>query len=483
MIDVSRRPNSTSDRSVHSNLPDRSDLPATGARIHMVGIGGAGMRGLSVLLAHAGYRISGCDRGGVSALDEDLGARDVTLFGAHDPAHVDGVQLVIHSSAVSADLPELEAARKAGVPVVKRARALGALLNDGRLVGITGTHGKTTITALAGVACEAAGLDPTVAVGGRVERWEGFARPGEGPVSVVEADEYDRSFLSLDPSLGVVSSLEPEHLDVYGTFDAVREAYLEFGERAARRDGVLWCADDPGAAEIGRALGSELSYGLAEDSTYRVAALGETAGSQRCRLTAPEGSLEFELELPGLHNVQNAAVALAVALRLGGERAALGPSLAGFRGVDRRLQQVASVDGIVVVDDYAHHPTEVRASIGAVRARYPGRPVVAVFQPHLYSRTAAFATAFAEALAAADEAFVLPIYPAREEPIPGVRSEMIVEGASRSTIHTADSSSVSERVAAARGGPERVFLFMGAGDVTDLAREAAAALRTDAVGA
>lgn len=481
-----------------TELPRRSDLPEIGAHIHLVGAAGAGMRGLALLLNDAGYQISGCDGAtGSDALRLREGSEPI--LDGHASAHVADVDLVVHTSAVPVDHPELEHAARLGIPVLKRSRALAALVNERRLAAIAGTHGKTSITALAGLACTAAGLDPIVAVGGRVGQWDGFARTGSGAVALIEADEYDRSFLELDPSLVLISSVESEHLDTYGSFDALRRAFREVADRALGRDGLLYCADEPGARKMGDALGGT-SYGLAADADYRVEVLERAGLSQRCRLTAAGGEMIFRLDLPGDHNAQNAAGALAIALRMAGEEgaatAASLPGLApaaeaellaagglsevfeGFRGVERRLQLLAEDDGLAVLDDYAHHPTEVEASLSAVRRAYPGRHLVAIFQPHLYSRTQMFATELAAALQTADEAFVLPIYPAREAPVPGVDSRLIADASNGSVRLVTEAEALA--AAGARRSPAAV-VFMGAGDVTALARRAADA-RADAVG-
>ncbi|MCK5411392.1 MAG: UDP-N-acetylmuramate--L-alanine ligase [Gemmatimonadetes bacterium] len=470
-------------------LPRRSDLPPPGAHVHLIGVAGAGMRGLGVLLLDAGYRLSGCDQAGAAELDE-LTERGAVLSAGHAASHVEGADLVIFSSAVPADHPELRAAAEVGVPVMKRARALAALLNERRLAAVSGTHGKTTITALAGLACSAAGLDPIVAVGGRVVDWNGYARPGAGEVAVVEADEYDRSFLDLDPSLLLISSVEPEHLDTYGTLEELERAYLVLAERARARDGVLYCADDAGARRIGESV-EGTSYGLAADADCRVEVLAREGSLQRCRLTLAAGGWDFDLEIPGEHNAQNAAGALAMALRLASanssgvllegellETGALASAFKGFRGVDRRLQLLADTAGLALFDDYAHHPTEVEASLSAVRRAFPERRLVAVFQPHLYSRTRAFADEFGEALGAADEALVLPIYPAREDPLPGVTSRLIAD-ASGGGVRLASKEEALEFALTVRG--PIALVFMGAGDVTELAHQAVREI-TDAMG-
>ena len=442
-----------------------------------------------MLLLDAGYRLSGCDQAGAAELDE-LTERGAVLSAGHAASHVEGADLVIFSSAVPADHPELRAAAEVGVPVMKRARALAALLNERRLAAVSGTHGKTTITALAGLACSAAGLDPIVAVGGRVVDWNGYARPGAGEVAVVEADEYDRSFLDLDPSLLLISSVEPEHLDTYGTLEELERAYLVLAERARARDGVLYCADDAGARRIGESVGGT-SYGLAADADCRVEVLAREGSLQRCRLTLAAGGWDFDLEIPGEHNAQNAAGALAMALRLASanssgvllegellETGALASAFKGFRGVDRRLQLLADTAGLALFDDYAHHPTEVEASLSAVRRAFPERRLVAVFQPHLYSRTRAFADEFGEALGAADEALVLPIYPAREDPLPGVTSRLIAD-ASGGGVRLASKEEALEFALTVRG--PIALVFMGAGDVTELAHQAVREI-TDAMG-
>lgn len=458
-----------------AGLARRGDLPPPGSRVHFVGIGGAGMRGLALLLARAGYAVSGSDRGGVAGLDE-LAAAGATLYGEHAAEHAGGADLVVRSSAVTPDHVEVAAARDAGVPVLRRARAMGALLNGAPLIGIAGTHGKTTITAMTGFACEAAGLDPRVLVGGRVNAWGGFARPGTG-VAVVEADEYDRSFLELDPTLAVISSLEPEHLDTYGDFEAVRAAYAEFAGRAAPRDGVLYCADDAGARALGASLAGARAYGFGDEAWLRIDWAG--GPSRALRLAWPDGEAEVRLRVPGRHNALDAAAAFAATVAVGGDPDTAARGLASFPGVARRLETLAEAHGVTVVDDYAHHPTEVAASIAALRAAVPGRRVEVVFQPHLYSRTRDFAAEFGAALEGADRAWVLPIYPARETPIEGVTSALITRAAPR--VAAIDRETAAGRVLAAAdadgaGAAGTVVCYMGAGDVTEIAHEAADAL-------
>lgn len=465
-----------------ASLPGPSDLPEKGASVHLVGVGGAGMRGLALLLAEGGYRTGGCDRAGVPEAPE-LESRGVTLMGGHGPEHVEGVDLMVRSSAVPEDHPEIQAACRRKISVMKRARALGALVNGTRLVAVSGTHGKTTITAMLAHVLRAAGWSPTVAVGGKTPGLDGYAAAGDGSLSVVEADEYDRSFMELDPDLLVVSSLEPEHLESYGGFAEVEEAYLELARRAALREGVLHCVDEPGARKLGSEVDGSVGYGRGEDADYRL--LPPDGPSGRHGLAAPEGELRFSLPVPGAHNRQNAAAALAVALRLGVAPGELSEALADFGGVERRLQLLHEDPDLVVVDDYAHHPSEVVASLEALRDRYPDRALVAVFQPHLYSRTRDFAAEFAGALARADRALVLPIFPSREDPIPGVSAERIVEATppgAEGRLRRVEADEVVSPDAPAlepvEAGESRVVVFMGAGDVTELARSLAGRLES-----
>ena len=453
-------------------------VPPTGSHVHLIGIGGAGMRGLAILLLDRGLRVTGSDRDPTAVEDLPDGIR---LDREQDLDLVRDADLLVFSSAVPAEHPKMREATRLGIARAKRAAVLGALLNERRLVGIAGTHGKTTVTAMTAIACDAGDLAPTALVGGRVPAWSEFARPGGDDLAIVEADEYDRSFLQLDPSLAVITAVEPEHLECYGTFDVLVDAYGEFASRAAGRDGVLACADDPMAVEVAVRAGGSATYGFDRAATWRVEVLETVPDGQTGRLTGPHGALEFRLGSPGRHNAQNAAAALSVALRLGAASDDLTDALAEFRGVERRLQLLESTPHRVIVDDYAHHPTEVRASIEALRAAYPSHRLVVVFQPHLFSRTRDMAADFAEALQEADEALVLPIYPSREAPIPGVTADLIVRAAGE-RIRATDPAAVARALDIGAGTPT-VIAFMGAGDVTHLAHRAAGSRRSDELGA
>jgi len=457
--------------------PARADLPPAGSRIHLLGAGGAGMRAIATVLLDAGWNVSGSDRD--TAAEPGLRALGVRVVPDSDSETARRADLLVYSAAVPDAHPALTAARGAGVPAMKRSTALGALVNDRRLAAVAGTHGKTTVTTMLGLALEAAGRDPLVLVGGHVREWAGNARIGTGPEAVVEADEYDRSFLQLDPSLALITSVEAEHLECYGSEAELRSAFESFAWRAAERDGVLVCADDDGALALGRRIGTVTTYGFSPDADYRVQVVAAAPDGQRCRLRGPDLDLSFDLGAAGAHNAQNAAGALAAAVLLGADPSALSGCLRRFHGVERRLQLLAARGGVFVIDDYAHHPTEVRASLSAVRSAWPGAKLVAVFQPHLFSRTRAMAAEFGAELAAADQAWVLPVYPAREEPIPGVDADLVVRDAA-GHVRTALAEDTPELVRRARG--DTVILFMGAGDVTELAHRAARELEGHALG-
>ncbi len=453
---------------VERRPPDRGQLPTPGSSIYLLGIAGAGMAGLARLLSEEGYLVAGSDLL-ITPEARRLESRGIRIVAPDDMAAATDAGLVVHTSAAPLDHPVLHGARQAGVPVLKRAQAMGALLNDRRLVAISGTHGKTTVTAMTARVAEAGGLDPMVLVGGRVEEWDGNARVGGG-VAIAEADEYDRSFLELDPSLAVVTSVEPEHLECYDGPAHLQSSFREFARRAAGRDGILACAEGPGALSVVEGLGSVATYGLDPAADYRVEVVTRHGTMQTCHFESGEASFSFDLGAPGDHNAQNAGAALAVGLRLGLDPEGLAEALAGFSGVDRRLQLLGDRGGRVILDDYAHHPTEVQVSVAAVREAWPGRTLAAVFQPHLYSRTRQMAVEFAAALATADVALVLPIYPAREAPIPGVTAQLITDAA-RGRVAASTAAAVPAWV---DGLPaDSVVLFMGAGDITSLAHEVA----------
>jgi UDP-N-acetylmuramate--alanine ligase len=362
--------------------------------------------------------------------------------------------------------------------VLKRAQALGAIVNHGTVVGIAGTHGKTTTTTLTTSVLAQAGLDPTGFVGARVPAWGGNLRRGGDSLYVVEADEYDRSFHQLRPSVAVVTTLEADHLDIYGSLDAIEQAFRIFVDDVPEGGMIAGCADDHGAARLLATLrgGPEriVTYGLSAGAMLRAEEVQPGAGITVFTIRERGTVLgRARLNAPGLHNVRNALAAVAVARHLGVRWDAIEQGLAAYAGVQRRFEHLGEAEGVLFVDDYAHHPTEVEATLSAARAGYPERRLVAVFQPHLYSRTRDFAREFGEALAQADVVFLTDIYAARERPIEGVTGEMIlthVQAAGADVRYVRDRADVVDAVAAElRAGD--LCLTMGAGNLDIAAQE------------
>jgi UDP-N-acetylmuramate--alanine ligase len=414
--------------------------------------------------------VTGCDTDPAGAAD--LAALGVPVHQGHDPAHVAGARAVVVTAAVAREHPELRRAGELGIPVVRRADALGELVAGGTVVAIAGTHGKTTTTVMVTEALAAAGRDPTGLAGGRVASWHGNARLGGRDVFVVEADEYDRAFLSLTPGVAVVNNVEADHLECYGSVAALEAAFVEFAGRARQ---VIVGGDDAGANRVADRLKVPVwRVGMAGSADVRITEVQLGADGSRAAVRLPGGrAVELRLRVPGLHNVRNAAAALAAALAVDADLEHAAAALARFGGVGRRFERLGSAAGVEVVDDYAHHPTEVAATLAAARQAYPGRRLVAVFQPHLYSRTALHGDALGRALAAADLVVVAPIYGAREQPVKGVTAELVARGATRAgapTVAVRERAALTARVADTLRSGDVVFT-LGAGDVTRVGPE------------
>ncbi|MGH7713849.1 MAG: UDP-N-acetylmuramate--L-alanine ligase [Gemmatimonadaceae bacterium] len=448
--------------------------------VHFVGIGGAGMSGLAELLVRRGVRVSGCDSNPSPESIQDLAQHGIQVITGHSPEHVPGARALVVTSAMPRDHPEVEAARTAGIPIVRRAEALAEATRGGEVIAIAGTHGKTTTTVLTTEALAAAGVQPTGLVGGRVTEWGGNLHAGSDRLFVVEADEYDRSFLALTPSIAVITNVEADHLDIYRDIADIRSAFEQF---LAPAHAVVLCADDPGADSLDVTTGAEVvRYGV-DNPQARVVA-------QDVQLT-PDGtffSLSYDgkclgdvaLKVSGMHNVRNALAACATGLTLGVTLPAMLLGLQRFRGVERRFQRLGEARGVRVVDDYAHHPTEIRATLAAARSAFPDGRLIVAFQPHLYTRTRDFAREFGEALAAADRVFLTEIYPAREQPIAGVNGSLIkdaVEQAGGTVEWFGERSALADALAqTAQSGD--VVLTLGAGDITKTGPELLERLRT-----
>ncbi len=442
--------------------------------VHFMGIAGAGMSALAELFVRRGYRVSGCDANLATA--DDLRRLAIELFEGHDPAHVEGASEIIVTSAVRRDHPEIERARELGIPVTRRAEALGKAVAGGELVAVAGTHGKTTTTVMTTEALKAAGLDPTGVAGGRVGAWNGNLSGGSNRLFVVEADEYDRSFLALAPTIAVVTNVEEDHLDIYpGGLVEIRDAFAQF----VRGAGVIVLgADDAGASTLPVPSTAEvIRYGGdSPDARLKASDIESEGGGSSFALTYDGERLgKLTLKVPGIHNVKNALAAVASGIALGSTLDSMRGGLESFAGVERRFELIAKVGSVTIIDDYAHHPTEIEATLEAARAAFPGKRIIAAFQPHLYSRTRDFHREFAEALSKADVVYLADLYPAREKPIPGVSARLIASSMLERGCAPAWEGPRSELAAAlAREGREGdVVLTIGAGDITNTGPELA----------
>ncbi len=451
-------------------MTDNSRARIDGA-FHFIGIGGAGMSVVAELLAARGARVSGSDRADSEVLAR-LASLGIATAVGHDAANVPEDATVVVSTAIRETNPELAVARERGQEVLHRSQALALAAAGMRFVGVAGAHGKTTTSGMIAVALRAAGLDPSVAVGGIVPQFGSGAHLGSGDVFVAEADESDGSFLNYSPRIEVVTNVEPDHLDRYGTAEAFEAIFVEYAKRLEYGGLLVCCAEDAGAARLAqsaRALGTRVvAYGrpaesvVSPDVVIDEVEAGPSSTAATVRLG--ERSARISLGLPGLHNILNAAAAWTTGVELGVEPTAMAEALSAFTGTARRFELRGEVDGKRVIDDYAHHPTEVAAAIAEARIAAEGAPVVVVFQPHLFSRTRFFADRFAQALSAADRVVLADIYAAREDPEPGVTSALIadrVEGA----LYIPDMHEAA-RTAARECGPNGIVLTMGAGSIT-----------------
>lgn len=446
-------------------------------RVHFIGIGGAGMSGIARILLSRGLEVSGSDAkdsAGLVAL-RALGAQ---IWIGHAGDNVSEADTVVVSSAIRESNPELRQARESGLRVLHRSEALASAMAEDTVVAVAGTHGKTTTTAMIAVLLREAGLDPSFAVGGNVPALGVNAAAGGGGVFIAEADESDGSFLNYRPKIEVLTNAEPDHLDHYGTAEAVMEAFTAFIALLPPDGLLVACADDDGAltlAEQAEACGNRVvTYGRAD--TARVRLSGAESSGAELEFDSPTGrrSLPLLLQVPGEHNALNAAAAFAVAAELGVPPEVALTALSGFTGAARRFELRGTSARIRVFDDYAHHPTEVRAALTAARTVAAGHRVLVLFQPHLFSRTREFAAEFGEALGLADLAVVLDVFPAREDPIPGVSGELITASNSKLQFQPDRGAAISRLVAEARAGD--VILTVGAGDVTEAGADLLSAL-------
>jgi UDP-N-acetylmuramate--alanine ligase len=450
---------------------------ATSQHAHFIGIGGIGMSGIAEILLNQGMKVSGSDLRR-SPVTERLAQLGAIVYEGHEAGHVVGATVVVTSSAVSAANPEVLEARARNIPVIQRAEMLAELMRLKYGIAIAGMHGKTTTTSMVASVLAAGNLDPTVVVGGRVDALGSNARLGTTQYMVAEADESDRSFLKLSPILAVVTNLDREHMDCYHDMEDVERAFLAFMDRVPFYGAVTACIDNPLlAAILPRAQRRVFTYGATRAADYRLEMLESEPGIfSRFQVVTATGPLgPFELHVPGRHNVLNATAAVAIAHQLEVTAEKIADGLKRFRGVDRRFQLRGTARGVAVVDDYGHHPTEIKATLAAARECGYKR-IHVVFQPHRYTRTADLMDEFASAFKDADTLQVLPIYAASEAPIPGVNAELLagrIEGPK--TGYVADfPAAIASVTAEAREGD--LILTLGAGSVSQLAPQILGAL-------
>lgn len=452
-------------------------IPAAMERPHFIGIGGAGMSGIAKILAQRGAEVAGSDAK-ESGTAEALRALGATVHIGHAAAHLaDDATCVVVSSAIRADNPELVRAAELSVPVVHRSDALAALMTGTRAVAVAGTHGKTTTTSMLAVALSTLNLDPSYAIGGDLEGPGTNAAHGGGELFVAEADESDRSFQKYDPEVAIVLNVELDHHANYASMDEIYESFETFAGKITPGGTLVVAADQPGAVELTRRVresaGPDLNivtYGESETADVRVHKVTPRGLTSEVTVVLNGKFLTFTVSVPGRHYAHNAVAALVAGVALGIPAHNLASALGSYTGVKRRLQLKGEAAGVQVIDSYAHHPTEMTADLEAMRGAAADARILVVFQPHLFSRTQELGTEMGQALALADASVVLDIYPAREDPVPGVTSELIIDaartaGADVTAVH--DKAEVPG-IVAGMAKPGDLVLTMGAGDVTDL---------------
>jgi UDP-N-acetylmuramate--alanine ligase len=439
----------------------------TGMHVHLIGIGGIGLSAIARVLHGWGYRVSGSDQQ-VSALTETLAAEGIVVHAGHQAEHVVGADLVIVSSAVPADNPEVVEGRRRGLPVLKREQFLGELTGGRHTLAVAGVHGKTTTTAMIAWILIQAELDPSFVVGGVMKNLASNAGAGTGPHFVIEADEYDRAFLGLQPDVALVTTLEHDHPDCYPTFEEMRAAFLAFAGGVTGGGLLIVGGEDAEARRIGELVASHgrrvETYGFDSSWDWRAEGtqLGNSAAFQVWHQDNKLGTCA--LQMPGRHNVLNALAALAATSEVGVGFNTAAAALTRFRGTERRFEVKGQVSSITVIDDYAHHPTEIRATLDAARLKFPGRPIWAVFQPHTYSRTAALMDHFATAFGEADHVLVTEIYAARELDAMGVSGRDVVARMDHPDVQHVETLDDAVAALLARIQPGDVIITLGAGD-------------------
>ncbi|MBN1233639.1 MAG: UDP-N-acetylmuramate--L-alanine ligase [Candidatus Coatesbacteria bacterium] len=441
-------------------------------RLHMVGIGGAGMCGIAEILLNLNFKVTGSDLK-LSPITDNLVAMGAVIYEGHNASNIGDAEVIVYSSAVDKDNPEVAEAIRRGLPVIRRAEMLGELMRMKSGIGIAGTHGKTTTTSMIGHLLTIAGLDPTVIVGGKVKSFEANAKLGRGEYIVVEACEFDRSFLSLSPVIAIITNIEAEHMDVYANFQDVKQSFVQFANRVPFYGRVIVCLDDAGIQDILPGIDKSVrTYGLNPQANYMATEIKCNGFSTKYRVLYNNNNDLgfFELSIPGIHNVLNSLASIAIANELNIPMKIVAKALKTFPGVHRRFEKIGTFGNNILMDDYAHHPTEIKATLNAVRQYWQGK-LTCIFQPHLYSRTKDFKEEFAKSFHLANELIVTDIYPAREEPIPSINGKMVADLAKafghRNSHYIGKFEDIVKYLEKERS-VEKIVLTIGAGNVNKI---------------
>jgi UDP-N-acetylmuramate--alanine ligase len=437
--------------------------------IHFIGIGGIGMSGIAEVLINLGFDVSGSDIE-MSSITSKLEALGAEIYSGHEARNIQGADVVVVSSAISGENPEVRAASDAGIPLIPRSDMLGELMRIRTAIAVAGSHGKTTTTSIAAVVMREAGFDPTIVVGGKVKSLDANAKLGEGDYLVTEVDESDGNFVRLSPAIALITNIDAEHLDFYGGLEKIHEAFIKFSNQVPFHGVVICCVDDPNVRavmpEIKRRI---ITYGFDRQADVRGEIIEEEAKGSRFRIVnGPREDKELFLPIPGRHNVLNALGVCALANEIGIPFDALRKGLAQFKGVGRRFEIKGEAGGVLVIDDYGHHPTEIAVAIDTARNSYMQKRLIVVFQPHRYTRTRDLHRGFKNCFRAADEVYITDIYAAGENPISGVTGELIyraaVQGGVGNVTYVPDTGELMELLLG-RATKGDLVMTLGAGDI------------------
>ncbi|MCK4812973.1 MAG: UDP-N-acetylmuramate--L-alanine ligase [Candidatus Marinimicrobia bacterium] len=440
--------------------------------IHMIGVGGIGMSGIAEVLIHLGFSVTGSDTL-ESSITEHLQSLGVHIYTDHHRNHVQSQDVVVYSSAIKPDNPEYKQAERLGIKLIRRAEFLGMLLSIWPIrIGVAGTHGKTSTASIIAAALDACGSRPSLFIGGILKDLKTNARMDSKTHVIFEADEYDRTFLALPPTLAIITNVDADHLDIYRDIEDMKKAFLEYANSVPENGSVILCCDDPEARSLLPYIDRPwVAYGTNRHADFHIEKISYNNGSDFTLRYQNKSIGRFHIQQVGLHNVLNATAALVTAYLLHLNISDAGKGIHAFSGVERRFELRHQCDDVLFYDDYAHHPTEITATLKAARIRYENRRIIAIFQPHLYTRTRDFAEGFAQALEIADKVYIVDIYPAREKPIKGVSSTMIVdmmkENSNMPVFYIKKMSDVAKTLI-----PEildgDIILTLGAGDIWEV---------------